>query len=342
MRLALTLALASLPVLVPRLAEACSPPLPGVSETLPVDGGSYPANAAIGLYGHGLSAEGLAGTVDGTPVALSVATTPGPRRASLSLTLDPAPTEGQSVHITGTACDGGGGTECDVDLTFTATAPDLDPPTVSGGVLQYDVHDYPNVVADGGSCMSSSDQGHYVNVTVESVTDDYPELAYWEVIGFVQGPEDVRARRTAPIDGATASVSFHLANLQDVDPADVCFRVDALDPAGHRTTVAESCAACRLVDDDDGSTLDVRPPEPAWTAADVRVGGPCDDGTATGAGGGPTGSGGGATSSGTGGNGNGPGEPTVVSGCQAGGAPSSYGGWLAVLGALAFATRRRW
>ena len=54
-------------------ADACSPPLPGVTGSIPKDGETYPANAAIYFQGYNIGLGSVTVTVDGQPASFTPA-----------------------------------------------------------------------------------------------------------------------------------------------------------------------------------------------------------------------------------------------------------------------------
>lgn len=62
-------------------ASACPPALPGLTGSVPKSGETYPANAAVFLFGAQVSLDDVAVTVDGEPASL----VPAEKVASLGL-----------------------------------------------------------------------------------------------------------------------------------------------------------------------------------------------------------------------------------------------------------------
>lgn len=332
-------------------ASACPPPLPGLTGSVPKSGETYPANAAVFLFGAQVSLDDVAVTVDGQPASL----VPAEEVASLGLSskavlVDPQPAKGQSVLIEGTFC--APEYQCPVaSVTFTAGAPDVSSPAPPSSVV-FNVHDYPDFKSSGGDCQSDSDLAFWVHLfgvpasagespviySVEAFRDaGLSDLAFAQRVFFQSEEVTVQARKTtAFLNGAEA-------------PEALCFRVTALDASGNEAAGAVvTCEPCHYKQET-GQPVDFLPPaEPEWTAQDIYPGGQCDAG-GNGAGGGShaEGAGGGSHAEGAGGGeiGDDDGGAATIGGCgcQTGGDVTGGSALLASAAAalLAIAGRAR-
>jgi hypothetical protein len=144
-------------------AQACSPLPSGVFGTIPADGLKYPGNAAVILQGQGLSLTDASVTVDGQPATLKDVSKAFFSEVGLfGVTVEPTPTAGQSVVITGTFCGVGSGCP-PVSLHYQATAPNTVAPT-SIDLVGFDVHDYVDFKSGGGDCQSDSDFAWWIQL----------------------------------------------------------------------------------------------------------------------------------------------------------------------------------
>lgn len=345
--LASSLAALALTASPPR-AEACSPPLPGLYGSLPADGASYPANAALFFSGYDVTLDDTTVTVAGQPATLTTAGTPG--GLGLSALIVPAPQAGDEVIIEGTFCPAGSGCPSK-KITFTATAPDTTPPK-GADAASFDVYDYADYHSSGGDCTSDSDLAEWVQLkgptpdaggspvifTLEAYRDAGLTDLVFTRSGFLPetGQAEVELRLFAADLGGKSA------------PEALCFHVSTKDAAGNPApSLTESpvvvCKPCNYRVSDAPNTGFGPPPEPMWSGADAYPGGPCDPHASTGAGGNypdaglTTGSGGGSSG----------GNDEVIGGCscqvgdEAGGAGASLGGIALVAAAMARAGRRR-
>lgn len=337
--LAVPLTALALVAAAPR-AHACSPPPPGVSSTLPVDGGKYPGNAAVMLRGaHGISPTEATVTVDGQPATLKdVSKTWFSELGYLGVTVEPTPTEGQSVVITGTFCDPG--TACNlVTLHYQATAPDTVAP-LPIELLSYDIYDYPDFKSSGGDCQVNSDFAWWLKLkgTVPAALNESP-LIYaverFDDASLAGGPVITSSGYVAVSWSSSATIRSTVDSLEGRALAEAfCFRIKTFDTAGNAPSVSQVlCKPCNYRTDNEPNG-DFPPAEPTWTAADVYPGGPCTTPTT-------------ATSSGSGAGGGSGGGDEVIDGCGCrvageGDATSGLFGALALaLGAAVRIVRRR-
>lgn len=320
-------------------AHACSPLPPGLYATIPAEGEQYPGNAALILQGQGISITDASVTVDGQPATLKdVSNAQLPGLGLLGVVVVPTPAAGQSVVITGTFCETGGGCP-PVTLHYQATAADTTPPPPID-LVGFSIYDYPDFKSGGGDCQSDSDFAWFVQLksqipvqatdgaviySVEGYHD--ASLAGGPVVtfnGFVKdsGSPTVMIRRTAEV-------------LQGKPlPEAICFRIKAYDTAGNTPAISPElyCKPCNYRVD--SVPIEGFPSaEPMWTAADIYPGGPCDS-TTTGTG---TGGGGGGSA----------GDDVVIDGCgcRVGGCGDSasglFGALVLALGASVRLARRR-
>ncbi|APR77486.1 Hypothetical protein A7982_02833 [Minicystis rosea] len=324
-----------------RPARACSPPSPGVYDSTPKNGATYPANAAIFFSGYDVSLDDVTVTVDGQPATLAKATlTSSP--ATLSVVVQPAPEPGQVVAIQGTFC--GSGFQCPVySLSFTAAPPDTTAPGAPK-VIAFNVHDYVDFKSSGGDCQSNSDLAYWVEMETPALeAGGSPFLQRIEAYRDA-GLTDFVFGTTRFVEGGTKQViSFHVlaSELAGASPADAfCFRSTIVDAAGNAgpDSAEVICKPCHVRIDDEPSTSFGAPPEPAWSSDDIYPGGACDPG-------GPGTGGAGTGGSGAGGDG-GSDEAQVIGGCgcrvgEGEGGAGTMGGALAMIGAAVRVLRRR-
>jgi hypothetical protein len=272
-------------------AEACSPPLPGLYDTVPADGVTYPSNGHVLFYGYGIDLSGVSVTVDGVAASL-VGPDPGDplgRVADLVARVDPEPNPGQQVVITGTFCDdstGEGGCEA-TSLTFIAGDPDTIAPSTGGLFeLSYDAHDHTDTDGGVGSCFGGGGLRYYVHVDTD-IGELIPsgELAagatpmFWIVTGTSESAAEPAFERVVATADPDLDLVVTLDDMAVVDAADICIDVALVDAAGNALSeVASSCAACMYRNDDDGTTQEIEPDEPEWNSGDVYPGGLCTTG----------------------------------------------------------------
>lgn len=337
------------------IADACSPPLPGLTGTLPESGGSLPGNAAIFFDGFSISLEAVSVTVDGEPASLVAVTDLPPLGYSLVARIEPPPSEGQAIVIEGDFC-GAQGPCGESRIELTAGAADTDAPAGPSG-LSFDLHDHADFKSSGGDCQVDSDLTWWVTVeaeragsgeapvitTVEAFRDDTFADPVFSQSRFMNAtPATVALSRTADVlDGVAA-------------PEALCFRATVTDTAGNAAGEAvHACKPCYYRKDPETAQPGLGgPPEPAWTEEDVYPGGTCDSGTGPGSGTGggdaSTGAGGsGGDGAGGSGGGSGGGGETEESGCSfraaggSGGAGKAGIAALALLACAALAGRRK-
>ena len=152
----------------PDTAAACGAPQPGLYSTVPAEGASHPANAALLFSGYELSLDGVTVTVDGAPAQL-VAAPFGSSWAEVVVLVEPAPQVGQEVVVSGTICP----LEfCDpLLLTYTAGEPDLTAPVPVPEAAFFAVYDHADFMSSGGDCESDTDLTLYVHVTQDEARD---------------------------------------------------------------------------------------------------------------------------------------------------------------------------
>src|ERR1044072_9374600 len=130
-------------------ADACSPPLPGLTGSIPANGETYPANAALYFLGYDIALGGVTVTVDGQPATL----VPAPDAAvngveGVTARITSAPAKGQMVKIEGDFCAASGGCGAST-ITFTAGDSDVTPPSPPASI-GFDLYDYPDFKSGGG------------------------------------------------------------------------------------------------------------------------------------------------------------------------------------------------
>ncbi|WP_437730224.1 hypothetical protein [Sorangium sp. So ce1335] len=303
------------------IADACSPPLPGLTGTLPESGGALPGNAAIFFDGFSISLDAVSVTVDGEPASLVAVKDLPPLGYSLVARIEPPPGEGQAIVIEGDFC--GAQEPCGQSrIELTAGAADTEAPAGPSG-LSFDLHDHADFTSSGGDCQVDSDLTWWVTVeaetagsgeapvitTVEAFRDDTFTDPVFSQSRFMNAtPVTVALSRTVDVLGGAAA------------PEAFCFRATVTDTAGNAAGApVHACKPCYHRKDPDTAQPGLGgPPEPAWTEEDVYPGGTCDSGMGPGSGG-TGGSGPGSGGSGPGSGGSGPGTGAGGSGPGAGG-----------------------
>lgn len=309
--LVLSLATSALLLTAAPRAHACSPLPPGVLSTIPVDGGSYPGNAAVMLQGQGIDTTAATVTVDGQPATLKdVSKERFSEVGYLGVTVEPTPKAGQAVVITGSFCNPAAGCK-DVSLHYQATAPDtVAPPPIE--LLSYSIYDYKDYKSSGGDCQSDSDFAWWLKLQVDvpAALDESP-LIYaverYDDASESNPPVFAASGYVSASWNSTVTIRSTANNLQGKAlPEAFCFRVKAYDTAGNKpSTSALLCKPCNYRVDNTPSD-NFAPAEPMWTAADVFGGGTCDS-TMTGSSA--------STGTGSGGSGGGGTNDVVIDGC---------------------------
>lgn len=257
---------------MPAAAEACGAPQPALNSTVPGEGATYPANAALMFSGHELSLDAVTVTVDGAPAQL-VAAPFASGWANISVLVEPAPQVGQQVVVSGTICP----LEfCEpLMLTYTAGEPDVTAPVPVPEASFFAVYDHANFESSGGDCESNTDLTLYVHTMQdEAAPGAAPGVvsASWDGGGGGGGFGGFSFA-----SGTSASVRIPITEPQlgGKDPrSEVCVKVTARDAAGNEAEPFELCPACFFREDDtpiQGSFV----PEPLWTEADAVPGSAC-------------------------------------------------------------------
>lgn len=305
-RLSLALAAAvALGSAASRPARACAPPLPGLSNHIPENGATYPANAALFFWGHSISLDAVTVTVDGTPASFVPAGDVAlVELGGFAVRIDPTPSIGQVVKVSGNFCTPD--VTCELkSIAFTTSAPDTTPPEPVKNLL-FNVYDYPDFKASVGDCQIDSDLAYFLHADADApAMDAAPEV--WRVEAFRKGAmQDVAFSRSV-LAGGMIRFQKLVQELSGADPATAfTFRVTTHDAAGNKGGSTLVKLPCHVRVDPSG-TSQWPPDEPMWTAADVYPGGACDESGSGGSGGsgGAGGGGGSGGSGGAGGNGSG-------------------------------------
>ncbi|WP_437573560.1 hypothetical protein [Sorangium sp. So ce887] len=315
-------------------ADACSPPLSGLTGTFPESGGTLAANAAVFFSGYSISLDGVSVTVDGAPASLVAMPDVRASGYSLAARIEPSPGEGQAIVIEGDFCEPLEG--CDAArIELTAGAADTDAPPGPRG-LSFDVHDHVDFESGGGDCQLDTDLSFWVTAEGESAGSGEAPVIY-TIEAFRDDTFTDLVLSESRLMNA-ASVTLGIGRTADVlDGADapeaLCFRAAAMDTAGNVAgETVHACKPCYYRKDPDTAQPGSTPPsEPAWAEADIYPGGTCDSGMGPGSGG--AGGGVGGDSGGAGGS-DGDGE-TVERGCSFRADGGSGGQGRAAIAALA-------
>lgn len=316
-------------------AQACSPPLPGLTSSIPADGETYPANGYIFFMGYYIGLAKVSVTVNGQPATLSdISSTFAGAPFELSARVMPEPKPGDAIVISGDFC------EQDVcaakSISFTAGAADTQAPP-SPSKAWFNMYDFPDFKSSGGDCQFNTDLSLWTHIEgMPAGMGEAPLLYHVEAFSDMGMTKSVLDTVSFVNEAAVAwGYRKLLADFGGVNPADVCFRITAIDGAGNKSAESAAfCKACYARTDAPGISQSV-PPEPQWTSADIYAGGPCDTGMGAG------GSGGGGN--GNGGSGGALPEPEDEEGCSCGIPREGVGdaGWGALILALALGIRRK-
>ena len=191
------------------------------------------------------------------------------------LRVTPPPNPGQTVVVAGDFCDSPEA-PCEASFSFVVTAADTTAPAAAAG-LEFDLQQFPEA-GGAGSCLGSQDHAWFArwdSAVAEpgaSVVVHVLELAADEGFTEVLGQQLVTA--------GSGPIAARMALLAREDaPESFCLRVRTLDLAGNESAPSETVCTplhCRVEPEDywvsqgPGAFA-----EPAWTAADDYVGGPC-------------------------------------------------------------------
>jgi MYXO-CTERM domain-containing protein len=245
-----------------------------VTSTLPADGATYPANAALLIDGFDLSIDALDAikvTVDGVAAKLVPADL-GPNFATIAAMIEPQPAPGAAVVVSGNFCLDAG---CDdTKLSFTAGAPDLTAPEPKPAAAFFGLYDHGDFMSSGGDCQSDSDMTFYLHVEqVVPADGEAPQRISAQYLPDGQGGFSDSVRTSD--ESARVIMSVVASQLAGADPiADVCFTVRHVDAAGNAAEPYEVCGACFQRKDEVVPPLS-SPEEPAWSDVDAVPGSAC-------------------------------------------------------------------
>ena len=259
----------------PGRADACGVPAPGLTETSPVDGETYPANAALRFAGFDISLAKVTVAVDGVPATLidvSIPEFPG-----LLAAVDPQPLPGQAVTVTGDFCESQG---CGpTTLSFLAGEPDVNTPVVSE--LFFTAFDHGAFTGSSGDCSDNSDLNIYVHADLPPQGPGQAPVRYDISFdpddGEPGGPGFAAAGLLESGEDLDRAVSMTLAQLGDVAATDLCIKVTISDLAGNGGEFGqfvEICKPCFFRSSED-TPQNSSPPEPTWSDADYVPGSIC-------------------------------------------------------------------
>lgn len=261
---------------LPRLADACGASLPELRESVPADGDTYPANAALLFWGDDISVDAVTVTVDGEPAALVHAEF-AQGLAPLVVKVEPEPLPGQTVVVAGEFCGDGEG--CQTSITFTAGERDVVAPVPIIEASFFAVLEHAPFSYMHGCTQFEAAQAVYVHLeqaapaagealVVFQVTAKPDEEGFAPPISLTE-----RGVESTTI----ASVALTALDFGSADGwTEVCLEVLARDAAGNAAPPFELCPPCFMRSDDtplpQGSSA---PPEPVWTEADAVPGSTC-------------------------------------------------------------------
>ncbi|MEM1033753.1 MAG: hypothetical protein AAF928_00445 [Myxococcota bacterium] len=305
---------------VHRDASACGGGGPLIFEVQPDEAPSQPRNQQLWLRGRDLSAQGLSVTVDGQAAGF-IEAEPSDGRW-LALVVDPPPSEGASVVISGFACSELG-FSCEVSRQYTAGPADKAVPSAPTRAAF-------NATKFGGGGCGPFGLTLRSRVELEGDLDETPYV----VVEIFEDPtltEPIYVQRAARRGAGEVDEVFTGFEVPDVAP--LCVRYTGVDFAGNLSPASVAvCGPCETSND--------------WPGVSCLKGPPAGSGGADGGGAGApasTTAGSGVTSSSVTG---GAAAPTTTSGggscgCRFVGATSNDGHALIALLGAAAATRRR-
>ncbi|MFO0758146.1 MAG: MYXO-CTERM sorting domain-containing protein [Byssovorax sp.] len=273
-------------------AEACEPPLPGLTGTIPASGNIYPSNAPVFFQGYDLSLANVTVSVSDIQQPYKLIPTSLPGSLGLSAMVDPLPPSGHTVTIEGNFCSDPA--QCQpMALSYMVGNPDL---TAPGGAMpvSFNVYDYVDYKSSGGDCTSDSDLAYWVEL--KSVVPDpngSPEIYTLEVYHDegLQDQVETFSGFIPPEGHAVVQIRAFASQLGGKSPPEAfCFHVKTADAAGNPAPEnTESplviCKPCYARTSTDPNMGFGPPPEPMWTSEDIYAGGPCDSGQSSGVGG---------------------------------------------------------
>ncbi len=307
-------------------AEACGPPMPGLTDSTPKNGETYPANAALFFYGYNIALDAVTVTVDGQPATLTPAAGTLSKAATLAANIDPKPSAGQTVVIGGNFCPNDG---CQATtIQFTTGADDTEAPPLTE-LSAFNVYDYPDYKSGGGDCTIDSDLAWFFKLTAAPlVPGESPRVYSIERSPDANFTSGSVVHTSFVLDTAFPVIHRDMAvALSGSSPPEAfCFRVSTTDAAGNLAgTSPVLCKPCYYRAESGNAPLS-EPGEPKWTAADAYPGGTCAMGGTGGGGAGNVGDD----------------EAAEGCGCSAAGSEAPMAGAFAgLLLAMAAAARRR-
>ncbi|MCY1068079.1 MYXO-CTERM sorting domain-containing protein [Nannocystis sp. RBIL2] len=259
---------------VPRIADACGASLPELRESVPADGDTYPANAALLFWGEAISVDKVTVTVDGEPAAL-VAFDGG--LAPLMVQVEPEPLPGQKVVVAGEFC--AEGDNCAASITFTAGEPDFVAPAPIVEASFFAVFEHAPFSYSNGCTQFEAAQAMYVHL--EQAAPAAGEALVLFQVTWKPGEEvdanSIRLTARGVTPTTIESVALPAEHFGSADVrTDVCLEVVARDAAGNEAPPFELCPPCFMRSDDTPlPSASTAPPEPVWTEADAVPGSAC-------------------------------------------------------------------
>lgn len=258
-------------------AEACSPPPPGVYQTLPATGASWPLNVPVHLFGGAALGDGVdsfyTATVNGQPATLVEVSEKTSLDGSLQVRVEPPPSIGDVVAIAGTFCPAE--LSCyPIEMEYTVAAEDV-AGIDAAPALWFDLHEHAH--EPGGSCGPPGTLTWWLHLEDLATQTASESPLIYTVTAFAPGDLSTPVRTWSLLGrgGDEALEVWGDVDPAGVDPAEAfCFRVDVADLAGNPgQSSSTSCAPCRFHADEEYAAG-----EPAWSSADVYPGGLCADG----------------------------------------------------------------
>jgi MYXO-CTERM domain-containing protein len=261
---------------LPRIADACGASLPELHESVPADGDTYPANAALLFWGEALSVEKVTVTVDGEPATLVHAEF-AQGLAPLVVKVEPEPLPGQTVVVAGDFC--GEGDICPASITFTAGERDVVAPAPIVEASFFALFEHAPFSFTSGCDQFEAAQSMYVHLEQAAPAAGEALVLFrvtWEPGEDADGnPIFLTARGVEPT--TIESVALTTENFGSADVrTDVCLEVVARDAAGNEAPPFELCPPCFMRSDETPlPSASTAPPEPVWTEADAVPGSAC-------------------------------------------------------------------
>lgn len=262
----------ALALLVPRIADACGASIPELTASVPVDGGTYPGNAALLFSGFEISLDAVTVTVDGAAATLVPAEFAA-SFATIAALVEPAPEAGQTVVVAGSFCSEGEG--CDpVTITYTASAADVTAPVPNVDDTFFAVYDHPEYDTNLGCDELVVQQTLYVHLS-QAAPAAGDALSLFQVEWKPEGAGQAGFRRAVRFgeEALSLAVLMQESMIGGLDLASACIDITPIDAANNAAPAFQVCPACFFRKDEVPAAGG--PPEPEWSDDDAVPGSAC-------------------------------------------------------------------